>query len=82
VSRTRDLVEVVAKALADERDSVAVKEEERRDSTRVEVSVGPGELGKLIGRQGRTAAAVRTLASATAELEGRLAIVDFLDGRE
>ena len=82
MSRTRDLVEVVAKALADDRNSVIVKEEERSDSTRVRVSVGDGDLGKLIGRQGRTAAAVRALASASAELEGRLAIVDFLDGRE
>lgn len=82
MSRTRDLVEVVARALADERDSVVVKEKERSDGTRVEVSVAAGDLGKLIGRQGRTAAAVRALASASAELEGRRAIVDFLDGRE
>ena len=41
-----------------------------------------GDLGKLIGRQGRTAAAVRALATLTAEMDGRRATVDFLDGRD
>ena len=79
MSRVRDVVEVVARALADQPDAVEVTETERRDGSHIELKTGPGDLGKLIGRQGRTAAAVRTLATLTAEVEGRLATVDFLD---
>jgi predicted RNA-binding protein YlqC (UPF0109 family) len=45
----------------------------------IELSMPPGELGRVIGRQGRTAAAVRTLAAAAGELEGHRVIVDFRD---
>ena len=79
MSRVRDVVEVIARALADQPDAVEVTETERRDDRHIELKTGPGDLGKLIGRQGRTAAAVRTLATLTAEVEGRGATVDFLD---
>ena len=79
MSRVRDVVEVIARALADHPDAVEVTETERRDDNHIELKTGPGDLGKLIGRQGRTAAAVRTLATLTAEVEGRGATVDFLD---
>ncbi len=70
MSAARDVVEVLAKALADNRDAVTVVESQHRGTTLVEVYVGGGEVGRLIGRQGRTAAAIRTLASAAAEREG------------
>ena len=79
MSRVRDVVEVIARALAAQPDAVEVTETERRDGSHIELKTGPGDLGKLIGRQGRTAAAVRTLATLTAEVEGREATVDFLD---
>ena len=79
MSRVRDIVEVIARALADQPDAVEVTETERRDDSHIELKTGPGDLGKLIGRQGRTAAAMRTLATLTAEVEGRGATVDFLD---
>ena len=79
MSRVRDVVEVIARALADQPDAVEVTETERRDDSHIELKTGPGDLGKLIGRQGRTAAAVRTLATLTAEVEGHGATVDFLD---
>ena len=79
MSRVRDIVEVIARALADQPDAVEVTETERRDDSHIELKTGPGDLGKLIGRQGRTVAAVRTLATLTAEVEGRGATVDFLD---
>ena len=79
MSRVRDVVEVIARALADQPDAVEVTETERRDDSHIELKTGPGDLGKLIGRQGRTAAAVRTLATLTAEVEGRGATVDFLN---
>ena len=82
MTRARDVVEVVARALVDHPDAVAVTETDRRDGTRVALRVAPGDLGKVIGRQGRTAEAIRALAMAAADLEGDLARVDFLDADE
>jgi len=79
VSRARDVVEVVARALASRPDDVEVTEAERRGQLVVELVMAPGELGRVIGRQGRTAAAVRALASAAGELDGQTVTVDFLD---
>jgi predicted RNA-binding protein YlqC (UPF0109 family) len=79
VSRARDVVEVLARSLADHPDGVRVIERERRGTTHIELMTRPGDLGKLIGRQGRTAAAVRTLAMLAGELEDARVTVDFLD---
>jgi hypothetical protein len=79
VSHARDVVEVVAKALAAHPDAVQVTEADRRGQLVIEITMAPGELGRVIGRQGRTAAAVRTLAAATGDLEGRRVVVDFRD---
>jgi len=56
-----------------------VTESEGRGQTVVELTMAPGELGRVIGRQGRTAAALRTLAAATGELDGLRVVVDFCD---
>ncbi len=82
MSRARDVVEVVARALVEHPDEVVVDETERRDGTRVTLTSADGDLGKLIGRQGRTAAAVRALAEAAAQLDGMHAHVEFLDAAE
>ncbi len=79
MSRAREVVEVLARSLTDHPDSVRVIERERRGTTHVDLVTRPGDLGKLIGRQGRTATAVRTLASLAGELEGVRVTVDFLD---
>jgi predicted RNA-binding protein YlqC (UPF0109 family) len=79
VSRARDVVEVVARALAVRPESVAVAESERRGQTVLELTMAPGELGRVIGRQGRTAAAIRSLAAAAGELDGLRVAVDFRD---
>jgi uncharacterized protein len=79
VSRSRDVVEVVARALADHPDSVRVTEQPHRGQTVVELFMAPGDLGRVIGRQGRTAAALRTLVAATAELEGARVTLEFRD---
>jgi predicted RNA-binding protein YlqC (UPF0109 family) len=79
VSRARNVVEVVAKALAAHPEDVQVTQIERRGLTIIELSMAPGELGRVIGRQGRTAAAVRALASAAAEMDGQRVSVDFVD---
>jgi len=79
VSRARDVVEVVARALAASPEEVHVTEVDRRGTTLVELSMAPGELGRVIGRQGRTAAAVRTLASTAAAIDGQRVSVEFVD---
>ena len=79
MSRARAVVEVVAKALAAHPDQVVVSEADRRGQRVVELTMPPGELGRVIGRQGRTAQAVRALAAAAGELEGVKVSVDFLD---
>ena len=79
MSRARDVVEVIARALAARPNEVEVTEYARRDQTIVELTMAPGELGRVIGRQGRTAAAVRTLAAAAGELDGLKVAVDFQD---
>ena len=79
MSRARDVVEVVAKALADRPDAVRVTEREAKGQTFVELAMAPGDLGRVIGRQGRTANAVRTLVTLAAELDGTKATVDFRD---
>jgi len=79
VSRARNVVEVVARALAATPDEVHVTEFDRRGMTVVELSTAPGDMGKIIGRQGRTAAALRTLVSLTAEQQGTRAQLDIRD---
>ena len=79
MSRSRDVVEVVARALADRPDAVRVVEREHHGQTLVELFMAPGDLGRVIGRQGRTAAALRTLVAAAADLEGIKATVEFRD---
>jgi len=79
MSHARDVVEIVARALSERPDAVRVVEAEHRGTTVVELFMAPGELGRAIGRQGRIAAAVRTLASATGEQEGLKVTVEFRD---
>jgi predicted RNA-binding protein YlqC (UPF0109 family) len=79
VSRCRDVVEVVARALADHPDAVRVTERQHKGQTLVELFMAPGELGRVIGRQGRTAAAMRTLVNTAAELEGTKVTLEFRD---
>ena len=79
MSAARDVIEVVAQALTDRRDEVRVVESQHGDRTLVELFVGTGELGRVIGKQGRTAAALRTLASAAGEREGRGVTLEIRD---
>ena len=73
----KGLVESVAKALADQPDAVQVRESERRGMTVYELNVAPGDLGRVIGRQGRTAAALRTLAASAGEKEGKTVTLEI-----
>jgi predicted RNA-binding protein YlqC (UPF0109 family) len=75
----RAVVEVVARALVDHPDAVKVNESQRRGMTVLELTTAPGDMGKIIGRQGRTAAALRTLVALTAEKQGVRAQLDIRD---
>ena len=79
MSRARDVVEVVARALAGRPDEVVVTEVDRRGQTVIELSMAPGELGRVIGRQGRSATGLRSLASGTGALDSRKVVVDCQD---
>ncbi len=70
MSHARDVVDVVARALSDEPGQVKVLETPHHGGTLLELFVSPADLGRIIGRQGRTAAALRTLVAATAERDG------------
>jgi uncharacterized protein len=75
----KGLVEVVARALADAADEVDVRETERRGTTVFELHVAPNDLGRVIGRQGRTAAALRTLLQSAGEASGKRVTLDIRD---
>jgi predicted RNA-binding protein YlqC (UPF0109 family) len=75
----KGLVATIARALADEPDAVRVAESERRGATVIELQVAPGDLGRVIGRQGRTAGALRLLLATAAEGDGKKATLDIRD---
>jgi len=79
VSHARDVAETVTRALVDRPDAVRVTEAEHRDTDVIEVCVAGDDLGRVIGRHGRTATAIRTLVTATAERQGRRVSVEFRD---
>ena len=73
------VVEVVVRALVDHPDAVNVRESTRRGMTVLELTTAPGDMGKIIGRQGRTAAALRALVALAAERHGVRAQLDIRD---
>jgi predicted RNA-binding protein YlqC (UPF0109 family) len=79
VSRARDVVEVVARALADRADDVSVTEREDGEELHIELSTAGRDLGRMIGRQGRTATSIRTLAELAQAPDERRVTVDFAD---
>jgi predicted RNA-binding protein YlqC (UPF0109 family) len=74
-----ELVEFIAKSLVDDADAVSLRSVDRRDSTVLELEVAPADLGKVIGRQGRTARAIRTLLAAAASRSRRRYVLEILD---
>lgn len=75
----KELVEVIIKALVDDPDSVAVAEREEKKTTILEVHVADSDMGKVIGKQGRIAKAIRSVVKAAAAKEDRKVIVDIVD---
>jgi len=79
VSTMRELVEHIAKALVDDMDKVNVTEVEGDNVTVLELRVGQGDLGKVIGKQGRTARAIRTILNANATKMRRRAVLEIIE---
>ncbi len=75
----KELVEVIAKALVDDPDSVVVNESEDKKTTILEVHVADSDMGKVIGKQGRIAKAIRSVVKAAAAKEDKKVIVDIMD---
>jgi uncharacterized protein len=75
----RDLVLWLARELVEHKDAVKVDAIERDRSTVLELMVDPEDLGRVIGRGGRTAKALRTVLDSAARRDGRRAVLDILD---
>jgi hypothetical protein len=75
-----ELLEYLAEGLVDDPEQVEVERFEERDGTIVlELAVGADDYGKVIGRGGRTAAALRTVVGAAAASDGQRVVVDIVD---
>jgi predicted RNA-binding protein YlqC (UPF0109 family) len=75
----KDLIEFMAKALVDNPDSVEVREIEGEQSSVIELRVSREDLGKVIGKQGRTARAMRTILSAASTKIKKRAVLDIIE---
>lgn len=73
----KELVEVIVKALVDDPESVVVTEKEEGRTTIVEVKVADPDMGKVIGKQGRIAKAIRAVVKAAASKEDKKVVVDI-----
>ena len=73
------VLEHVVRSIVDQPDAVSVEVTEDGDRTRLDVRVGDGDLGRVIGRRGRTAASIRTVTRAAAAKDGGEVDIEFLD---
>lgn len=75
----KELVEYIAKALVDHPEQVRVTESGGERTTVIELKVATSDLGKIIGRQGRTAKAIRTVLNGASTKIGRRTVLEILD---
>jgi predicted RNA-binding protein YlqC (UPF0109 family) len=75
----RELIEFLARALVEDPDSVQVEEVEEDGDLVLEISVGGDDLGRLIGKGGRVANAIRTVAKAASTRAERRVLVEFIE---
>ena len=75
----RETVELIVKALVDDKESVDVREIDRNGTMRIEVRVAPADMGKVIGRQGRTVRALRSIIAAAGMKQRRRVVLDIVD---
>lgn len=74
----KEVLEIIAKALVEYPDEVSVKEIQDGDSVTLELRVADGDMGKVIGKQGRIAKAIRTVVKAAASIENKHVTVDIV----
>ncbi|WP_022854281.1 KH domain-containing protein [Thermodesulfatator atlanticus] len=79
MGKLRDLIEQIAKALVDNPDAVQVKEIEGEQTVVIELKVAKEDLGKVIGKQGRTARAMRTILSAASTKLRKRAVLEIIE---
>ncbi len=75
----KELVEVIAKSLVDYPDQVVVTQTEKDHTIVVELRVAPSDMGKVIGKQGRIAKAIRSVVNAAAAREKLKVVVDIAE---
>lgn len=74
----KELVEIIAKALVDQPDKVDVKMIEKEKNVVIELSVAPEDMGKVIGKQGRIARAIRAVVKAAATKQRKKVVVEII----
>ena len=74
----KELVETIAKALVSHPEQVVVTETENDDDILIELSVAPEDMGKVIGKQGRIAKAIRSVVKAAATMKDKKVTVDII----
>ena len=74
----KELVEVIAKALVDHPEEVSVNEKKEGRTTVLELHVADGDMGKVIGKHGRIAKAIRSVVKAAAAKEDKRVVVDIV----
>ena len=75
----KEFIEYIVKNLVDNPDEVSVVEIEGSRTTVYELRVGQGDLGKVIGKEGKTAKSIRTILSAAAARQGKRAVLEILE---
>ncbi len=75
----KELIEFIAKALVDHPDQVKVSEVEGENTSVIELSVDKEDLGKVIGKQGRTAKAIRTILTASSTKLGKRSVLEIIE---
>jgi predicted RNA-binding protein YlqC (UPF0109 family) len=74
----KELIETIAKALVDQPDEVSIREEEDERSIVYKLSVHPDDMGKIIGKQGRVAKALRTVVNAVATKASKRVFIEII----
>ena len=75
----KEMLEMLVKSLVDNVDNVEITEKENGNDVTLEIRVDPSDMGKIIGKQGRIAKAIRVLMKAYATKEGKKVNVEILD---
>jgi len=75
----KELIELIVKSLVDQPDAVQINQVDGEKTVVYELRVGPGDLGKVIGKHGQTAKSIRTLVNAASAKLGKRAVLEILE---